>query len=103
MSTGTLNSPLGHVTCKHRWETGPELPWPRMPTASPTADKTDAKLGVETGICRRCGCARLRFYDLESDYAVSRWSVTRDFTEIMLGRLLDEHDRERMLTGMVLN
>ncbi len=76
-----------------------------MPTASPQADNADlhTKLGVETAICRRCGCARLRYYDLESDYAVSRWSMTRDFTEIMLGRLLDEHERGRMLAALVLN
>ena len=72
-----------------------------MPTASPKAD--DTKLGVETGICRRCGCARLRYYDLESDFAVSRWMMADSFTEIVLGRPLDEHERERMLAGMVLN
>lgn len=101
MSTGTLDNRLGEVKCQHRWGKARELPYPRTPTLTGW-DELDS-LGIEAASCRRCGSARLRYFDRERDFAVSSWSYAESMEHLILGRPLNEHERERMLAGLVLN
>ena len=104
MSYGTLNSRLGEVRCQHRWETGPEFPYPYPRTPSLAQDEDEGgSLGTETGWCRRCGMARLRLFDRERDFAVSSWSHVASWEHLILGRPLDEFENRKTLANMVLN
>ena len=103
MSTGMMDSPLGELKCQHRWQTGPDLTIPRTPGVDPDQAQDGDTLGIETGWCQRCGAARLRYYSLESDYAISGWSRAESWEELVLGRPLKEHELESARKHLVLN
>ena len=97
-------SMLGPVKCQHRWKTGPEISYPsRLPSLAPNDEDKGRDLGIETGVCRRCGAARLRFFSLEHDWAVSGWGYAASMKELILGRPLDEFETKKMLLNVVLN
>ena len=90
---------LGPVRCPHRWTGSRLLPYPRTPTAAGYDEESDVKLQV--GVCKRCGCARIRLY--VSENRCSGWSHVDSWAELLLGRELDEHECRQVKQKMVLN
>ena len=101
MTTGML----GQVRCAHRWREGPSFPYPRPPTLA--REEGDygglGDLIIETGVCKRCGCARIRCVNTAREFYFSGWAYADSMVELLLGRELDDGDRRRMLAGLVLN
>ena len=102
MAAGMVG-PLRSVRCQHRWDPGPTLPYDRVPTLLPDSDAESSRLRIETGVCRRCGIARMRFSDPDQEYAYSVWDYAASMGELLLGRELDGRERRGMLVGIVLN